>query len=248
MEHVRTETLTAVLDDLASIEIDLNEYYDEQEAQWVIDRSLTGKINTFQAFCKTLGWSEILTSMQEMTPLSGDAVESLEVLQTYAVPEARRLLSTTDIEGVSSPNDWFWEFVHPRVAAIARPRFEAGFFGDAVETAYKEVNDTVKHILRQVDGRELDGSTLMTTAFSANKPLIRLNMLETDTDRNIQQGFMMIMAGAMIGIRNPTAHSNLNPTDNQALHLICLASLLMRKIDERPDTWQLQKDAEGHRV
>ena len=53
----------------------------------------------------------------------------------------------------------------------------------------------------------------MTTAFSANKPLIRLNMLETDTDRNIQQGFMMIMAGAMIGIRNPTAHSNLNPTD-----------------------------------
>ena len=91
----------------------------------------------------------------------------------------------------------------------------------------------MKRIVRDVDGRELDGAGLMTTAFSVQNPLIRLTALETDTDRNIQQGYMQIMTGAMIGIRNPKAHGNLSPAGSKALHLICLASLLMHKIDER---------------
>jgi hypothetical protein len=44
---------------------------------------------------------------------------------------------------------------------------------------------------------------------------------------------MEIFAGAMIGIRNPKAHGNLNITENRAKHFIYLASLLMHKVDER---------------
>ena len=132
------------------------------------------------------------------------------------------------------PTDWFWELVHPRIAALARPRFEAGFFGDAVEASYKEVNDEVKRISREGVGcRDRDGASLMNAAFSPTSPLIRLTALETETDRSIQQGYMQIMAGAMTGIRNPKAHGNLNPGASRTLHLICLASLLMHKIDER---------------
>ena len=87
--------------------------------------------------------------------------------------------------------------------------------------------------MRDEDGRELDGASLMTTAFSVQNPIIRLTELVTETDRNIQQGYMQIMAGSMTGIRNPKAHGNLNPDSTTALHLICLASLLMRKVDER---------------
>ena len=138
----------------------------------------------------------------------------------------------TDVEETPSPIDWFWQLVHPRGAELARPRFEAGFFGDAVEASYKEVNDAVKRIVRDAGVRELDGAKLMYAAFSPDKPVIRLTALETDTDKNIQQGYMQIMAGAMTGIRNPKAHGNLNPDANRALHLICLASLLMHKVDE----------------
>ena len=98
---------------------------------------------------------------------------------------------------------------------------------------YTEINQAVKRIVKEVDGRELDGVSLMNTAFSPNRPLIKLTQLETATDRNIQQGYMQIMAGAMTGIRNPKAHDNLNPDSKKALHLLCLASLLMHKIDER---------------
>ena len=68
---------------------------------------------------------------------------------------------------------------------------------------------------------------LMNTAVSVHKPVIALTALESDTDKNIQQGYMQIMTGTMIGIRNPGAHGNLNPDSTTALHLICLASLLI---------------------
>jgi uncharacterized protein (TIGR02391 family) len=225
--------MTAVLDDLAGIEIGLNDYYDDAEPQSVIDNVLTGKINSLRAFCQLLGWSELVAPLQGMTPLQGNAIESLATVQSFVIPEARRLLAATDIEQPQSPTQWFWEFVHPRICALARPRFDAGFFGDAVEASFKEINDAVKRIVRDTDGRELDGAGLMTTAFSPQNPVIRLSALITETDRNIQQGYMQIMAGSMTGIRNPKAHGNLNPDSSKALHLIALASLLMHKVDER---------------
>ena len=233
VNQIRVEALTSLLDELEALKIDLNQYYGDLEPQGVIDAVLTGKIDSLRAFCQTLGWSDLVASIRDVTPLGGNAVESLEVIQSFVIPEARRLLLKTNVEEVPTPTDWFWELVHPGVGALARRRFEAGFFGDAVEASFKEVNDVAKRIVREVDGRELDGARLMNAAFSPNKPLIRLTALATETDRNIQQGYMQIMAGAMIGIRNPKAHGNLNPSASRALHLICLASLLMHKIDER---------------
>ena len=102
-----------------------------------------------------------------------------------------------------------------------------------MESSFKELNDAVKRIVRDADGRELDGASLMNTAFSPNNPVVRLTPLATLTDRDEQQGYMLIMAGSMTGIRNPKAHGNLNPDSAKALHLICLASLLMHRLDER---------------
>lgn len=231
--NTRTKALTKVLDELTEFEIPLNPYYDDAEPQGVIDNILSGKINSLRAFCQLLGWAELVAHMKDMTPLRGDAVEALDLIQAFVVPEARRLIEVSNIDVPESPTQWFWEFLHPRICALAKPRFEAGFYGDAVETSFKEVNDTVKRILREIDGRELDGAGLMTTVFSPQNPIIRLSALGTDTDRSIQQGYMQIFAGSMTGIRNPKAHGNLSPDRTKALHLISLASLLMHKVDER---------------
>ncbi len=233
MSPSRTEAVADVLDDLAEFQINLNVYYDDLEPQSIIDTLLTGKIDSLLSFCQLLAWSELVARMKDMTPLRANVVESLEIIQTYVIPEARRLLAMTDVEESPSLIQWFWSFVHPRICALARPRFEAGFFADAVEASFKEINDSVKKLVRDATGREPDGAGLMTTAFSLQNPIVRLTALQTETDRNIQQGYMQIMAGAMTGIRNPKAHSNLSPDSDTALHLICLASLLMHKIDER---------------
>jgi len=181
MNRMRTEALSAVLDDIAAFEIRVNDYWADLEPQGHYDTFLTGLINSLLAFCQTLGWSELVAHLRDMTPLRGNAVVSLETLQRFVVPEARRLLAGSDIEKSQSPNQWFWEFVHPRICALARPRFEAGFFGDAVESSFKELNDAVKRIVRDTDGRELDGASLMNTAFSPNNPVVRLTPLATAT-------------------------------------------------------------------
>lgn len=235
MKQTRVEALTKILNDLEDFRIDGTEYWSDLEPQGYYDIALTGLIDSLLAYCQTLGWSELVAKLQGMTPLRADAIESLQLIHSYVVPEARRLIANTDVEETPRPTDWFWQLVHPRVAVLARPRFETGFYGDAVGAVYTEFNQAVKRIVKKDHGKELDGARLMNIAFSPRNPLIKLTELETETGRNIQQGYMQIMAGAMTGIRNPKAHENLNPDSRKALHLICLASLLMHKIDERID-------------
>lgn len=127
----------------------------------------------------------------------------------------------------------FWNDIHPKITAVAKARYESNHFADAVEAALKEINSTMKNIVKRKTGNELDGASLMRTALSPKGPIICLDDLSTETGRNVQEGYMEIFAGAMIGIRNPKAHDNIKITENRARHFIYLASLLMSKIDER---------------
>ncbi len=211
MPETRSESLIAVLNDISDFTINLNTYYDDAGPQGLIDSIV----------------------LNEMIPLRGTAIESLDTIKSFVIPEALRLIEHNNINSIHNQDESFWDMIHPRIISLAKPRFEAGFFADAVESSFKEINDTVKRLVLVQCDREIDGASLMTFAFSVQNPIIKLNELDTETDRNIQQGYMQIMAGAMTGIRNPKAHGNLNPNRNRTLHLITLASLLMYKIDER---------------
>ncbi len=129
--------------------------------------------------------------------------------------------------------DDFWADLHPAVVRTAKPRFEAQNYADAVEAALKEVNSIIKDHVRRKTGKELDGATLMQTAFSPKAPIIVLDDLTTESGRNVQQGYMQLYAGAMVGIRNPKAHANLTIDAKRAKHHLHIASLLTYCFDER---------------
>src|ERR1035437_4223391 len=103
MTQNRIDALNSILDDLDTFEIELNIYYDDLEPQGVIDNVLSGMINSLRAFCQLLGWSELVTHMQNMTPLRGNAVESLASIKAFVIPEARKLLASSYIENPPSP-------------------------------------------------------------------------------------------------------------------------------------------------
>lgn len=126
-----------------------------------------------------------------------------------------------------------WQMLHPKVAELAKPRFESGHYADAVEAVFKELNSRVKQIYLKSTGEELDGVPLMRKAFTPSKPVILLDDLSTETGRNIQQGYMEIFAGSMAGIRNPKTHENVVITADRATHHLMLASLLFNRLDER---------------
>ncbi len=108
-------------------------------------------------------------------------------------------------------------------------RFLSRNFADAVEAAFKCLNNAVKAKSGHV---EKDGADLMRHVFSANAPQLQLNALQSQSDKDDQNGYREIFAGVMTGIRNPRAHEH-ELTDNPAvaLELLAMANHLMRRLE-----------------
>ena len=125
---------------------------------------------------------------------------------------------------------------HQTVIDSSKELFEDGHYRDAIYRAFVEVNNFVKRKSKS----SRDGKALMSTVFSPNSPIIKLNSLETQSARDEQEGFMHLFIGAMQGIRNPKAHENILQNDPYiALELMGLASLLIKTID----FWRVDDDS-----
>ncbi len=128
-----------------------------------------------------------------------------------------------------------WDLIHPSIIRVSRKLYEDGHFSNAAGDAFIEINDRVKRLFQIVKPNETnipDGQAAMNTVFSDNNPLVEFCDRSTDTGRNIQKGYMQMLAGAMSALRNPKAHSNITITAEDAMRHLLYASMLMYKIDE----------------
>jgi len=122
--------------------------------------------------------------------------------------------------------------MHPVVLRVAEPRMEAGQYADAVESAFKELNNAVKEKVRTKFDKELDGQKLMQRVFAQDNPILFVkDNLDTQTKKDTQQGYMMMFSGAMSAIRNPKAHQNMTISRDDAIRKLMFASMLMYKLD-----------------
>lgn len=159
---------------------------------------------------------------QLVTPQNG--------INPYFFGEVIATIAYLNEYGNNNPSS-IWENIHPQIVAVSKARFDNEHYADAVEAAFKEINTRVKKIYKDRTSVEKDGAKLMQAAFSVQNPIIKLGDISTETGTNIQQGYMEMFAGAMIGIRNPQAHNNLLITKDNAIRELHFASMLMYKID-----------------
>lgn len=124
----------------------------------------------------------------------------------------------------------FLSIMHPRVVELVKDRFISGHYSDALITTLKEINVLVKERVRVATRKEQDGSSLMRTAFKPDNPVIKLNSLATQSEKDEQQGYCDLFAGAMEALRNPMSHSNIEITKEDAIHKLFFVSMLMYKI------------------
>ena len=116
-----------------------------------------------------------------------------------------------------------------RLREATRSRFQSRNFTDAVEAAFKCLDNAVKEKSGFLDK---DGQDLMFRVFSEQSPVLRLNALSSTTELNEQEGYRHLFAGSMKGIRNPRAHEyEMKDDPTVALELLILANHLMRKLD-----------------
>ncbi len=119
--------------------------------------------------------------------------------------------------------------LHPKVIEVSEPLFKTGNYPQAILEAFKAVNNHVK----DKTGLTLDGTNLMDSVFNENRPILKINELLTPSHKDEQKGFKYIFMGGQIGIRNLNAHEYVKLEDpGIALEYLCMASLLMKRVDE----------------
>lgn len=91
--------------------------------------------------------------------------------------------------------------------------------------------------VRGLLGTENSGTKLMDEAFADKEPRLRISVHEGRSGQDEQAGFHTIFRGAMLGIRNPSAHELAVDQDSQeAPEYLALASLLHRRLDDANPT------------
>ena len=110
--------------------------------------------------------------------------------------------------------------------------------------AYIRVIDEVK----AKSGLGLNGDPLMNQAFGCDKqaPVIQLNTLQSDAERDEQKGIMFLFKGT-VGLRNSKAHSNTLFNDPSRAHeYLALASLLMRLFESAKKSGAVIHEQSAH--
>lgn len=119
---------------------------------------------------------------------------------------------------------------HPRIKAASQSLFETTHYAEAIFEAFK----TIEIIVKEKSTKSgIQGRRLMTDVFDERNPLLKLNDLRTDSDKDEQEGFKFLFMGAMIGIRNPKAHASIRQNDPiRALQYLSFADLLAHRTEE----------------
>lgn len=154
-------------------------------------------------------------------------------INPFAFGQGIEVLDILLAQSFNKQDDW-WQLIHPRIAEVSKKLFLDGSYANAACDAYIEINDRVKRLFQILKPGEKvpDGDAAMKTVFSANSPLIEFCDRSTDSGANTQKGFMEMLAGAMSALRNPKAHANIKISQDDAMHRLVFASMLMYKIDE----------------
>ena len=147
----------------------------------------------------------------------------------FGVPTSSRL--TDEVGHKATLMDQFDEIISEELLSVhCRGLFADGHYASAIQMAYVCLNNLVKS---KAAIPSKDGAALMRTAFSPRAPILRINELQTVSDKDEQLGFMDVFAGSMTGIRNPRAHDHEHrDSATVAIELLALANHLVRKVRE----------------
>jgi uncharacterized protein (TIGR02391 family) len=124
--------------------------------------------------------------------------------------------------------------VHADVLEFCRPELLQENYFHAVLEATKSLSTKI----RDKSGLSGDAGELATQAFSLGRsgvPVLAFNDLRNDTERSEQTGLMNLCIGMFGTFRNVTAHGaklHWEVTENDALDLLTLVSMLHRRVDK----------------
>lgn len=86
---------------------------------------------------------------------------------------------------------------------------------------------------KEQTGKDMSGTPLMQNIFNPKNPVLQFEDINSQSGKDLQEGYRNIFAGVQLGIRNPYSHdTDRKPTEHEALHIIVMISHLMYMADK----------------
>lgn len=118
--------------------------------------------------------------------------------------------------------------VEEEILDVTKDLFSSGFYNLSVAEAFKALE---KFVADKAGKHDVSGTKLMRMVFSKNSPQLSWSDRTTASQKDEQEGYEHMLAGSMLGIRNPTTHEFDWVDDaTTALELVLLAQHLLRKV------------------
>jgi uncharacterized protein (TIGR02391 family) len=118
--------------------------------------------------------------------------------------------------------------VSTRVWDSVRAAYEAGNYSDAILDSIRYLSE----LIRNKSGLESDGNTLIGAAFGGASPIVKVNSLHTESERDEQRGIEQLLRGIYTAIRNPRSHEKRVDTVETADVLIGFIDYIVNLIDK----------------
>ena len=123
--------------------------------------------------------------------------------------------------------------IKPELWAAIASTYEAGNYSHAILDAVHYMTDVIRE---KVDS-DADGVALVGRALGGDSPLLRINRLQTDTEKNEQRGIEDILRGMYRAIRNPRSHEQIEDDQITADAIIVFVSYLLGILDKSKEPY-----------
>lgn len=101
--------------------------------------------------------------------------------------------------------------------------YESENYSHAILDAIHYLSD----VLREKAGVDGDGQALVGKALGGQAPVLRVNRLQTESERDIQKGLEQLLRGLYLGIRNPRSHEQIEDSKDTADAIIYFINYLV---------------------
>jgi uncharacterized protein (TIGR02391 family) len=114
--------------------------------------------------------------------------------------------------------------------------YEAGNYKNAILDAMHYLTK----VLREKTGLDSDGTTLVGQSLGGDPPKLKINKLQTESERDEQKGIMQIVLGLYTGIRNPRSHEQIVDTKYEADPIIYFVDYITKIINASKSPFSME--------
>jgi len=127
----------------------------------------------------------------------------------------------------------------PDLWLAVRRSYESQLWSNSLLDAIHFLSEAI----RSRTGLESDGTALVGQALGGKAPKLRLNRMETESEKNVQEGVEQLLRGLYRAVRNPRSHEKVEDSRVDAEALIIFVNYLLRVLGQAKDSFSVEECA-----